>query len=371
MQKSMFHTTTATVAIPVCLLLLLFHGQAAAEPWTVELELRGEQLHGLPLRWSDTQVVLLGRDGKVWRFARDEATNYRKVRGKFQGYSYTEMRGTLLREFNRGFELSTTSHYFVVHPPHQSKRWTKRFEALYRSFLQYFAVRGIKVHDPIVPLVAVVFPNKAMYLDYAARTEKGISAQTLGYYSITSNRIIMYDIFDEQGSEFRWQTNAATIVHEAVHQVAFNTGVHDRASIPPRWVAEGLGTMFESKGVWDSSSFPRQKDRLHSGYLRRFKQARANRPDGMMAEIIASDRIFGQRTNIAYAEAWAMTFFLAETQPKQYAEYLQRTTSRRRSLNPSAKERLKEFTDVFGPDLRLLESHYKSYIDRLHNLAKK
>jgi hypothetical protein len=366
----MLHSPTFVIQMGVCLLLLVFQGRAAAEPWTLELELRGERLQGLPLRWSESQVVMLGRDGRVWRFAPHEATKFRKVRGAFKGYSYTEMRERLLREFNREFELSTTSHYFVVHPPGQSKRWTKRFEELYRSFLRYFAVRGIRVKEPIVPLVAIVFPNQAMYLDDAARTETGITSRTLGYYSMTTNRILMYDIADSRGAEARWQINADTIVHEAVHQVAFNTGVHGRASLPPRWVVEGLGTMFEAKGVWDSGSYPRKKDRVHAGYLRAFDEARNRRRDGLLAEMIAGDRIFKQRPTTAYAEAWAFTFFLVETQPRQYAEYLQNTASGDRPLNLSAEERLREFTDVFGTDLTLLESHYTDYIDRLQILGK-
>ena len=46
--------------------------------------------------------------------------------------------------------------------------------------------------------------------------------------------------------------NSATIIHEVTHQVAFNCGVHTRFNDVPRWVSEGLATMFEAKGVWNS-----------------------------------------------------------------------------------------------------------------------
>lgn len=338
---------------------------AAAEPWTLELELNGEQIEGLPLRWSKSRVVLLGRDGTVWRFAPEQAKNFRKVAGKFRGYDYPEMRGRLLREFQNGFELSTTNHYFIAHPPGQSARWTKRFEELYRSFVQYFAVRGIPVTQPKVPLVAIVFPNQAAYLDYAGKTERGVSSQTLGYYSLTSNRIIMFDIEDAQGKDARWQVNAATIVHETVHQVAFNTGVHDRATLPPRWVVEGLGTMFEAEGVWDSHNHPRQVSRLHRNQLLVFKKYRPGRPSGLTANLIASDRAFQAKPSMAYAEAWAFTFFLVETEPRRYASYLRQTTAKDRSLTPTSRDRLNEFTKVFGNDLELLESHFLVFMDRL------
>jgi hypothetical protein len=341
------------------------YGEPRDEPWTLALDLNGEKVEGLPLRWSSSTVVLLGRDGTVWRFSPQEATNFRRVPGEFRGFEYAEMRGRLLREFNNGLEVSTTPHYFIVHPIGQSDRWTRRFEELYRSFVRYFEVRGVAIQAPKVPLVAVVFPNQAAYLNYAGRTEKGVSSQTLGYYSLTSNRIIMYDVEDLLGAGERWQSNAATIVHEAVHQAAFNTGVHDRATLPPRWVVEGLGTMFEAEGVWDSQGHPRQAARIHRNQLAACRHYREKRPAGLIPQIIASDRVFQVKPTLAYAESWAFTFFLVETRPAQYAEYLRKTTARERPLNPDSTKRLQEFTSVFGADLTLLEAHYLAYIDRL------
>ena len=269
----------------------------AAEPWTLQLELDGKQIQGVPLRWSDSRVILMGRDGEVWRFSPHEATNFRKVPGQFRGYDYSEMRGRMLTEFHQGFELSTTPHYFIAHPPGQADRWTKRFEELYRSFVRYFQVQGIPVTEPTVPLVAVIFPNQAAYLDYAGRTERGVSSQTLGYYSLTSNRIIMFDVNDALGKDERWQTNAATIVHEAVHQAAFNTGVHDRATLPPRWVVEGMGTMFEAEGVWDSQNHPRQVSRLHRDQLLAFKKYREGRKARAEQLLANKQRILGAVQN--------------------------------------------------------------------------
>ena len=353
------------IAVVATLLSMYSIQSARAEPWTLELELNGEKIEGVPLRWSDSRVVLLGRDGTVWRFAPQQAKNFKKVPGEFRSYQYSEMRARLLREFHQGFEVSTTPHYFIAHPPGQSDRWTKRFEELYRSFVRYFEVRGIPVTEPTVPLVAVVFPNQAAYLDYAQKSERGVSSQTLGYYSLNSNRIIMFDIEDALGANARWQVNAATIVHEAVHQAAFNTGVHDRATLPPRWVVEGLGTMFEAEGVWDSKNHPRQISRLHLDQLVVFKKYRKGRPTDLTANIIASDRAFQAKPSLAYAEAWAFTFYLVETQPKLYASYLRKTTAKKRSLSPTPQDRLREFSDIFGSNLELIESRYLVFMDRL------
>lgn len=336
-----------------------------AEPWTLELELDGRSVAGKPLRWSPNRVVLLGRDGTVWRFPPSKAKNFRKVPGEFQPYNYVEMRGRLLDEFRNGLEVSATAHYFVVHPPGQADKWTKRFEELYRNFVLYFDVRDIPLESPTVPLVAVVFPNQAAYLNYARQTERGVSSQTLGYYSLTSNRIIMFDSVGTEATDREWQQNAETIVHEAVHQAAFNTGVHDRATLPPRWVVEGLGTMFEARGVWDSRKYPRLVDRLHRQQLLAFQRNRKSRPSGLLPRMLADDRLFQTNPQQAYAEAWAFTFFLVETEPGRYSQYVRLTTSADRSLTPTRLDRLREFTAVFGTDLQQLEAHYLNYMDRL------
>lgn len=69
-----------------------------------------------------------------------------------------------------------------------------------------------------------------------------------GYYSITSNRMVLYD---RPLTEAAWFSNSTVIMHEATHQLAFNVGIHQRLSQTPLWVAEGLASLFEAKGYFD------------------------------------------------------------------------------------------------------------------------
>ena len=109
-----------------------------------------------------------------------------------------------------------------------------------------------------------------------------------------------------------WEQNASTIIHEATHQTAFNTGVHSRFGTPPRWVAEGLGTLYEARGFWNSRSYTQQSDRLNTGRLAQFREfIAAGRPAGAFVDMISSDRIFQRNPAAAYAEAWALSFYLA------------------------------------------------------------
>jgi hypothetical protein len=203
--------------------------------------------------------------------------------------------------------------------------------------------------------VAIVFPNEQRFQQYARTEGNLVSPNTLGYYSPVSNRIVLYDVTATR--QMDWSVNAETIIHEAAHQTAFNSGIHNRFAQPSRWVAEGLGTMFEARGIWDSFRYKSQADRINRYRFEAFKTfAKTRRQAGAMAELISSDRFFERDPEGAYAEAWALTFFLAETDPRRYIEYLRKTASHANFTQRRAPERLADFTAVFGDNLKLMEA---------------
>src|SRR5688572_6704945 len=219
----------------------------AAEP-LIKFDLPGRaNLEGTPLAIGQDRVWMLLRDGQVAEFPPEQATNFAPLPGNFKTYAQPDLRGQLLREFGQGYEVSGVGHYLVVHPAGKRDQWAPRFEELYRSFVHYFSARGWQLTEPRFPLVAVVYPRQADFWQQAEKEGMPRSSGVLGYYSPTTNRILM---FDATGSGWDWTTNADTIIHEAAHQSAFNTGVHTRFGDSPRWVVEGLGTMFEAPGVW-------------------------------------------------------------------------------------------------------------------------
>lgn len=344
---------------------LLFLGVElrAAEPLAIEIHLPWQKVVGRPLVWSQDRIQILARDGRLWEFKPDEAKDYRQSGEPFRPLTKNEMRAQLQAEFGAGMEVTSTGNYLVVHPAGQENQWAQRFEQLYRSFLHYFTTRGFRPQTPPFPLVAIVFPTHDDFLRYAASEGHKLPMQVLGYYSPDSNRIALYDTTAGQKDKSDWTTNADTIIHEAAHQTAFNTGVHSRWSMPPRWVAEGLGTMFEARGVWDSPHFTSQADRLNRGRLESFQRyASSRRQKGAMAAMIASDRSFQLDPDGAYAEAWALTFFLAETEPRKYQTYLAKTASHPPQVVLRPQDRLKDFTSVFGDQLDLLEAKMLRFV---------
>jgi hypothetical protein len=336
---------------------------SGAEP-IVRLEVEGRTLEGLLLAASEQRAWLLTRDGQLAPFSPKQAQRYAALPDPFRALSQAEIRGLLLREFGQGFEVSGVGHYIVVHPAGTRDRWAMRFEELYRAFVHYFAARGWELRPPTFPLIAVVYPRQSDFWRYAQQEGFSPASGILGYYSPLTNRIVMYDATNLGGQD--WSVNAETIIHEATHQSAFNTGVHTRFGQVPRWVVEGLGTLFEARGVWQSHRWPSQGDRIQRSRLAAWRAwSSTRRPPDALAQLVSSDRWFTEDPGRAYAEAWAVTFFLSETMPDKYVAYLQKTAKLPGFTEYPAPQRLADFVAVFGSDLRMLDARLKRFLDGL------
>ncbi len=192
--------------------------------------------------------------------------------------------------------------------------WTRdRITLLERARDQYFRDidrLGVPVHPHAHRLVCVFFGQHADYLDFA-RTHDGFDAGwTAGYYSMGHNAIVIHDdrttpsligvmrelaTYEDRITQLIDQANEANrvgrdeqaqllldaandlsdnldkerkriedqvlrfgvakVLHEAVHLLAFNTGLQDRRSSYPLWVSEGLAASFESHSIGGQFGF--------------------------------------------------------------------------------------------------------------------
>jgi hypothetical protein len=321
----------------------------------IRLDVAGRQLEGSPLAWNEDIIHLLGRDGRLWQFDPAQASDFRRTSGRFQPYSVSELRADLLRELGGEYEVSGTGHYLVAHPRHQGEKWAQRFEDLYRFFVHYFSVRGLKLSPPAFPLVGIVCRNRQEFQQYSATNIGSSMPGMLGFYALQSNRIVLYDMGRRERSA-AWQQNAAVIIHEATHQTAFNTGIHCRYAPPPLWLAEGLATMFEADGVHNSQDYPEQSRRINRERLNDFRRLSSrHRPELLMA-LVSSDALFRSSPDAAYAEAWALTFYFMENESQKFGKYLGLTGRRAPFTVSSAEERQRDFVAAFGSDWRMLEA---------------
>jgi hypothetical protein len=333
--------------------------------FTIKVNYRDRDFIGRPLAWDGQELMLLRRDGKINILPVKSSEDYDKINDRFKPYSADAMRTRLQREFGRKYQVSVTRNFVVVHPPGDYQIWAMPFEKLYARFDAYFSSRGFHVDEPEFPMVAVVLRSRREF-DKFLRAYHDYDRRILGYYSPKSNRIITYDQSRGHATSQSWFFNADTIIHEATHQTAFNTGVHNRFGPVPRWVSEGLAMLFEAKGVNNSMYYTRRKDRINRERLVDLKHhIESGKTQGKLSRLITSDHLFRTDQNLAYALAWGLTFYLSERMPSKYHRFLREDSERANFQSFSSRERAAAFSRVFGSDLKAIESRMERFITDL------
>jgi hypothetical protein len=342
-----------------------FTGQTVADDrFLIRVSVNNNTLVGHPLAWDERTFVLLRRDGSVNSYPIEQVADYSQVNGAFKPYSATHMLERLRAEFGDQYQVTRTENFLVVHPWRTDNRWASTFESMYKQFVHYSEVRGCSIRKPEFALMAIVFKTRKEFEIYSIKNATPINGQIVGYYSLESNRIVTYDQ-DIKKSKNDIVDNS-TVIHEAAHLAAFNTGVHSRFAPPPKWASEGLAVMFEAPGVHFSSKYSDQKDRINRARLYDLKSLiAANKHQGKIEELVNSDDLFMKDPSLAYSLAWGLTFFFAETQSRDYFAYLRDTAGRKPFSAYSSLQRKQEFTRKFGGNFELLEKRLERFVDQL------
>ena len=331
------------------------------KPVTVRVTSGNKSVLGRPVEFTNSQFIMLRRDGRMLLYDMSDVDKVDKVASHFTPYTSLKLQDHYRRLFGDNYEVTRTAHYVVVHPRGMRQQWAEPFEKLYNRFTQYFAVRGYTLKPAEFPMVVVVFNSRSEFNRVADKDGLGNPNSYAGYYSPTSNWIVTcHDAGQQTGGN---QESNATLIHEALHQYAFNTGIHQRWAPTPKWCAEGLASMFEARGVNDSTRYTFDRDRQHTlylPYLRRVVDDRAF--DGTLRSVVSSDRLFDENMAVAYAASWGLAWFLSETRPLEFNQYLQRIAARDRLLPYTSSDRIADFARSFGNDFALLESHFREYV---------
>jgi hypothetical protein len=114
--------------------------------------------------------------------------------------------------------------------------------------------------------------------------------------------------------------------------------------------------MFEAEGTRSNTASKLPRERVNEERFWWFNMYREQRREpGSLADFISTEDAFRKSVLDFYAEAWALTFFLAETRPREYAQYLRRISDRDPLTSYTARERLADFQSAFGEDVGRLE----------------
>ncbi len=343
----------------------------------VELQV-GKTLHvGKPVAHNKQICWLAAPDGQYSQVLFSRVTKFAKHPKPFQAQSLVEAKNDLKSEFEKSFEVLTRGSFVIAGPPKRVRQYADVLEKMSRSFSRYISVRRIPVTKTEYPLTVIIFPDENSFADYCRKDGMVFSPYLKGYYHPITNRVALFETsLSQRASNARYGSSTSrttpvlpkqtvsTLIHEGIHQLAFNNGLHSRIGKNPRWVVEGLATMLEADGIMNASRLTSIEPVNKSRLVRFQKYCQEGRSESI-ADFIANDERYFQKNALdAYAQAWALTYFLAEEYSPKYAQYLNTIAQRDPLKGPyRGDERVADFQSVFGDDLQWLDVKFLRFID--------
>jgi Protein of unknown function (DUF1570) len=329
----------------------------------------------------DGGVLLLCRDGSLWPIAKEELIKRRSDERPFVALSRDEIGKQLAAELPE-FKSHATQHYLIYYNTSTAyARWVGGlFEGLHKAFYTYWSQRGAVLHEPEFPLVALVFDGQSSFAKHAHQEIGERAASIIGYYSLKTNRVTMCDLtgveanssLSERNASARIhqilsqpaaERNVATIVHEATHQLAFNSGLQTRYADMPFCISEGIAMYFETPNLESTKGWRNvgAVNRVNLGIFRRYLP---RRPAGSLETLLTDDKRFSNSAtdDDAYAEAWALSYFLLQKRAKVYVKYLAALAEQKPLVDVEPAERIRTFQQFFGEDLSGLEGEFLRYM---------
>jgi hypothetical protein len=277
-------------------------------------------------------------------------------------------RNALANQFSSGHFLQQTDHYLILYDGHHTWADTRAtlLESTHNTFFSAFRKIGISPNPLRERLVCILFNDHADFQTYAQSIDRMNNDWTSGYYSSRTNRVaffnfqtspqlhdLLIDMRKAEADQQRWLGQAAKnpgqrsqliraqrrliqtrqryeissaygnirqTLHEAAHQLAFNTTIQRRDLQSPFWFSEGLATNFET--ISPAAPFgpafdnPSRRTQL----LAAMREHRLLPLTQLIAMTTAPDDQTQRET--AYAQSWSLFHYLYNQRPADLRRYI-------------------------------------------------
>ena len=333
-------------------------------------------------------IAFEARDGRLYAITSRNIIAQSRDEIPFVPYTKAEMLERLKEEFppNEGYHfLDTHGPFIVVYTT--SRAFANCCGALLERvrdmYVSHWRRLGVELTAPELPLVAIVLSSEERYRQYAVQEGiKNLFPEQRAYYHQQTNRIVLHDMTGQQalreGDQRRANPadlrnfleqpeNIMTVVHEAVHQVGFNTGMHPRYAPNPVWLYEGLAILHEvpdmrSRFGW---SLGPHVNRPRLVQLRRYLEK--PHQESPIRKMIQDDKLFSNSATALdnYALAWGITYYLAKRRPKELTAYLKMLQVKTHESDDNNEIRIREFEDSFGSDWDAFHKDFANFLRRL------
>ncbi|MDR1959567.1 MAG: DUF1570 domain-containing protein [Planctomycetaceae bacterium] len=372
------------ITFPAVFIAAFFcHSGLALDMVTVRLGKAEEKLEGRIIAEDiEGNLVLENRAGAWFKVEKDHVAARTSDARAFVPYTQEEMIPLLKQEFPEPFQVLQTKRYLIVYDtsPAYAQWCGSQLERLQTAFVLQWKRKGFELHEPEFPLTTILFANRKDFILYVKREFADIGETIAAYYNLNTNRIVCSDLtgmerYGEGGNrltpsqkrEFLSRRGAAqsisTFVHEATHQIAFNSGIHQRYGACPLWLSEGIAMLYEPPDLdsiqgW-SADIKINPVRLYD--LREFMQ---KNPRDVIRKMICSDEALRNPETIHdhYATAWALVYYLSKKRSKEFTKYVRRISEKPPFEQDPEEKRLEDFESIFGSDWPRFYREFTKYV---------
>lgn len=304
--------------------------------------------------------------------------------------------------------------------PEWVRRQTTRLERAHHQFQRFCRQIGVEPGPLRHKLICILFARREAYRAFARDHDAVVDPSVAGYYAPASDRIVAYDPRESPGASgafdqiTQWETElnttlhailreerfgptetsrrlrtaaheirmrldlararvdqsldraaSATIIHEAVHQLCFHTGVQTPYVQYPLWISEGLATAFETDAP-DVAFGPDQEWRDRRSTFETLLRTDQLLPLEALASLTmipahsADDSPTSSRAEasgdelvqILYHQSYALVTWLAKHRRTELVRYLELMRQEPHG-RPARHRHLAIFTEAFGDPARL------------------
>ncbi len=206
------------------------------------------------------------------------------------------------------FRSSETEHFFGIGdaPDPYREQALRIGETLATAFQKHFRGKGFDVNLPKHRLTVVTLAGPDSYAAFLGRDPGQVIG---GHYDLDTNRLVIFDFRPDAANLAAdpQRINTLTLIHEATHQLTFNTGMLDRVGDIPLCLSEGLAMYGE---VWRPTGRPQpQMGAINTPRLQALAQGAAwipldrllNDDEPLRAEVTQQQ---------AYAQSWLLVHAL-------------------------------------------------------------
>ncbi len=328
---------------------------------------------------EDGRLLLEDRSGRLYPLQPDQFREISATGDAFAYLSENDMAVGLVSATGAGFAVQTTEHFVICSDASQlyTTYCGRLLEKVHDEFYELFEDSLVMLRPLSAKLPVLVFRESAVFQEFARQQHPDTDFTDVpGYYSIRDNQMLITAISGDR--EFRTNSDVIrelkkrprqveTIVHEAVHQLSFNSGLQVRYAANPTWLSEGLAVYFETASgrgslIW---SRPGEPNRTHlPGFRNTVSGSNLRLP---FSALLSSDSAFSsaEQAADAYAESWALTMYLIRSNRDGFDQLMLRQQQRIPLTAMSGDQRLAEIAEVTGSVPAELEAEVIRFMSRI------